>query len=153
MFLSHKSWLLPAKLLCISIQERLIVAAEDEFAHSLLLLSFSLSFFFFFFLLILMLTKVIIFFTPPSTWSFVLDLKAISGTKKARRLLSVVLPGHRHEDVWCPMWEAGWEKPSAALRAYNEPTWRRNRSKQPQIPGKTPPFPRGGACKQMATGV
>lgn len=51
MFLSHKSWLLPAKLLCISIQERLIVAAEDEFAHSLLLLSFSLSFFFFFFLI------------------------------------------------------------------------------------------------------
>lgn len=45
MFLSHKSWLLPAKLLCISIQERLIVAAEDEFAHSLFLLLLPFLFF------------------------------------------------------------------------------------------------------------
>lgn len=81
MFLSHKSWLLPAKLLCISIRKRLIVAAEDEFAHSLFLFLLS---FLFFFLITPDTHQGDNIFRPPVIICF--GLKIINGTKKAREV-------------------------------------------------------------------
>lgn len=119
MFLSHKSWLLPAKLLCISIRERLIVAAEDEFAHSLFLLRL-LSFLFF------LITRDAhqgdnIFFAP-STVIICFGLKAANGTKKAGE---VVLYGCTNTQAWrCTVSPCGRlsGSPHQPLKVFNKLT-------------------------------
>lgn len=63
---SHKSPLLPASLLCISLGGRLIVTAEDGFAHSAFLLLLPP----FFFILLMLRQGDNGFFLPPAIICF-----------------------------------------------------------------------------------